>query len=163
MRLAQIESRRAHQVADVLDQQQAIVSQREFLHRMAHHVGIEMAALAGIDLHCGHAGGANTVSVEAGLLVALDHRDPGLVLEPLDSAGEQRGLAGTGTRHQVEREDAMLGEMAAVGRRVQIVLGENILLDPNQAGSRPVRMFMGMGFALDFRFAFTATAGCTHD
>jgi len=63
---------------------------------MSHHVGIEMAALAGIDLNRGHAGGTDAVGVETGLLITLDDCDPGLVLEPLDSAGEQRSLARTG-------------------------------------------------------------------
>jgi len=58
VRFAQIEGCRTDQVADVLDQQQAVVGQCEFLHRVSNHVGIEMAALAGIDLNCGHAGGA---------------------------------------------------------------------------------------------------------
>jgi len=41
---------------------------------MADHVGVEMAALAGVDLHGGHAGSADALGVVGGLLVAFDHR-----------------------------------------------------------------------------------------
>jgi hypothetical protein len=37
------------------------------------HRGVEVAALAGVDLQRGRAGGADAVGVVAGLLVALDH------------------------------------------------------------------------------------------
>jgi hypothetical protein len=43
------------------------------IERMAHHMPIQMAALAGVDLDRGGAGGADAVGVGAGLLVALDH------------------------------------------------------------------------------------------
>ena len=41
----------------------------------AHHRRVEVATLAGVDLDRGRAGGADAVGVEAGLLVAFDHRD----------------------------------------------------------------------------------------
>ena len=42
---------------------------------MTHHSRVEVAALAGVDLDRGRAGGADAVGVVRGLLVALDDRD----------------------------------------------------------------------------------------
>ena len=53
VRLAEVEGGRADQVADILDEQQAARRGGELVERMADHVGVEMAALAGVDLHGG--------------------------------------------------------------------------------------------------------------
>jgi hypothetical protein len=92
-----------------------------------------VAALAGIDLQRGDTGGANPLGVVGGLLVALDDADRHLPLQRFDGPDQQRGLARTGTRHEVERKDAPLVEPPAVGRGIGIVLGENVLLDLHHA------------------------------
>ena len=73
VRLAQVEAGGTDQIADVLDQQQAVVVQPSCCMRLSHHVGIQMTALAGIDLQRGCAGGADARGIVVGLLVALDH------------------------------------------------------------------------------------------
>jgi len=68
---------------------------------MADPVRIEMTALAGVDLQRRYAGGADALGVAGGLLVALNHRDVEVIFQPDDGFGQQRGLAGTGTGHQI--------------------------------------------------------------
>ena len=75
MRLAEIEGGGADEIADILDEHQGIVRQAEGLQRMADHMGVEMAALSGIDLDRLDAGGADALGVVRGLLVAFDHRN----------------------------------------------------------------------------------------
>ena len=85
-RLAEVEGGRADEVADVLDQQQRAVRQRQARQRLGDHLRVEMAALAGIDLQRGDARGANPLGVEVGLLVALDHRDRHFAAKSRDAA-----------------------------------------------------------------------------
>ena len=79
-RLAEVEGGRADEVADVLDEQHAARRGRQRLERVADHVRVEMAALAGVDLDRRRAGGADPLRIVRGLLIALDdgdrHRDP---------------------------------------------------------------------------------------
>ena len=86
-----------------------------FVERMADHVGVEVAALAGVDLHRRGAGGADAVGVVAGLLVALDHRDGVARRQRGDGAHQQRGLARARAGDEVEGEDATPGQTGAVG------------------------------------------------
>jgi hypothetical protein len=72
------------------------------------HLGVEVAALAGVDLQRRRAGGADAVGVDAGLLVAFDHRHRQPAGEQLDGAHQQRGLARAGAGDEVQREDAAL-------------------------------------------------------
>jgi hypothetical protein len=96
-----------------------------------------MTALAGVDLQRRSAGGADALGVEAGLLVALDdaHRHRlGQGLQRGDRAHQQAGLAGAGAGHQVEGQNAPLGEPAAVVGGEAIVFGEDVLLDLHHLG-----------------------------
>jgi hypothetical protein len=77
---------------------------------MADHMRVEVAALAGIDLHRRRAGRADAFGVAAGLLVALDDGDRQLSLQRLDGTAEQAGLSRTGAGDQIEREDPLLVE-----------------------------------------------------
>jgi hypothetical protein len=88
---------------------------RASLHGVADHVGVEVAALAGVDLDGRRAGGADALGVVAGLLVAFDHRHRALPLSISMVLHQQRGLARAGAGHQVQREDAALGQSLAVG------------------------------------------------
>jgi len=103
MRLAEIESRRAHQIADVPMNNRPPAA-TPMIQGVADHMRIEMAALAGVDLHCRSAGGADPLGVARSLLVAFDHGDRPSVLQVVDRANQQRRLAGAGARDEVERE-----------------------------------------------------------
>ncbi len=100
---------------------------------MPNHVGIEMAALAGVDLDRRRAGGADAFGILAGLLVAFDHGHRRLALEHLDGLAQQRGFARTGAGNQVQRKDATFGESFAVLLRIGVVLGQDVLLDLHHA------------------------------
>ncbi len=136
VRFAQIERGGADEIADVFDQQQAAVDRLQRRQRMAHHVRVEVAAPAGVDLHGGSAGRADAIGVERGLLVALDHRNRNAAFERLDRAHEERRLAGARTRDEVEREDAAVAQRSPVRRRECIVLRKDVLLDLHDARRR---------------------------
>ena len=179
VRLAEVERRRTDQIADVLDEQEASRLWIEPLERMRHHVRVEMAALSGIDLHRAHSGCADALGVAAGLLVAFDHAHRHMSLQRVDRATQQRGLARSGTRQQIEGEDALLREARTVARRVRFVRREKVLLDAQAARrglamrviavvrvtmQRAVRVAVPavVGVTLDPRFAFAASAGGAH-
>ncbi len=129
VRLAEVERGRADEIADVLDEEHRLLGRLQPLERAFHHARVEVAALAGVDLQRGRAGRADALGVVGGLLVALDHRDRQGRQQPLDRLGQQRRLARAGARHEVDREDAALGEELAVEARVLVVLREDVLLD----------------------------------
>ena len=60
-------------------------------------------------------------------------------LQRLDGLHQQRRLARTGAGHEVEREDAAVGQALAVGRGDGVVLGQDVLLDLHQARRRHAR------------------------
>ena len=139
--LTQIPHRRADEVADVLDEQQCRRIgggrvQRQPIERRRDHRRIEMAALAGVDLHGRRTGGADAIGVVAGLLVALDHCERlWWVLTPqrADRGHQQRGLARAGARHQVVGRDAMRREVGAVRTRDRVVGAQHVGLEPDGA------------------------------
>src|SRR5215211_4553367 len=73
--LAEVEHSRAYQIADVLDEQQRARLGFERVQRAVHHVGVEVAAGAGVDLNGPGARGADPLGVEQCLLIALDDDD----------------------------------------------------------------------------------------
>ena len=119
------------------------VGRRQRVERVAHHVRVEVAALARVHLHGGGAGGADAVGVERRLLVALDHAHRESTLERLDRAHQQRRLARARARHEVQREDAAIGERPPVPVGVGIVPGEDVLLDPDDALGGHARVVHG--------------------
>ena len=128
-RLAEVERRRTHEVADVLDQHEAILRRIECRQRLADHLRVEVAALPRVHLDGGGAGGADAVRVERGLLVAFHHHDGIARLQRVDGAHEQRRLARARARHEVERERAAVAEELAVARGEGVVAREDVLLD----------------------------------
>ena len=60
----------------------------------AHHVGVEVAARSGVDLHGARAGGADSLGVEQRLLIAFDDGDRTVGRQLTDGALEKGGLAG---------------------------------------------------------------------
>jgi hypothetical protein len=97
-----------------------------------HHGRVQVAALAGVDLDGGGSGGADAVGVEAGLLVAFDHRGGQLWVagaQRLDGGAQQRGLARAGAADQVERGHAVGGKVLAVAGGHAVVGAEDVGLD----------------------------------
>src|SRR5258708_8050897 len=68
----QIEERGADQVADVLDEEQRPRGRLQHMEPARQHLGVEVAAAAGVDLHGARAGGADALGVAQRFLVALD-------------------------------------------------------------------------------------------
>ena len=58
-----------------------------------HHVGVEVAARAGVDLNGPRAGGADSLGVEQRLLIAFDDGDGPVGRQLADGALEKRRLA----------------------------------------------------------------------
>ncbi len=133
MRFAQIEGGRANQVTDVFDKQQAVIVRFQTLHGMANHVGVQMTPLTGIDLQRRHTGFTDTVGIVGGLLVALNHRNRQFRFQVVDTTGQQRGLAGTGTGDQIQRQDLPFLKQLSVGGGVLVVLAQDILFDLHHA------------------------------
>ena len=70
--------------------------ERKLVERVRDHVRVEMASLAGVDLHGAHTGRADALGVARGLLVALDHGDREPALEVVDRAHQERGFPDPG-------------------------------------------------------------------
>jgi hypothetical protein len=73
--LSQIETGRAHQVADVLDEQQIDVGEPDLVQSAVDHGRVEMAGVAGGDLDCRHALRANAPGIVLGREVAFHDAD----------------------------------------------------------------------------------------
>jgi hypothetical protein len=116
-------------ISDILDEQEAVVERREPIERMADHVGVEMTSLAGIDLHRRRPRRAYAVSIDRGLLIALDDGNGHAVRQRCNGADQQRGLSRSRAGNEIERHRACGGEMLAVARRVPVILGQNVALE----------------------------------
>ena len=187
MRFAKVEPGRADEIADVLDEDDRPFGGGEMLDRMPDHMGIEMTALAGVDLDGGGAGGADARRIVGGLLVALDHKGRNLALQLLDGPDQKFGLARAGARNQVQRQNAAFTEIGAVTLGQGIVLGQKVAFHRQHAAFRIVAVMMvvvvivvmvmavamlmivmavGMTVAVfmafDRHFTFAAAAGRTH-
>ncbi|MNC37238.1 hypothetical protein D3C75_857940 [compost metagenome] len=57
------------------------------------HLGVQMAALAGVDLHGRHAGGTDAIRIGAGLLIPFDHGARALVGQLAQGFAQQGGFA----------------------------------------------------------------------
>ena len=68
VRFPKIEARRADEVADILDEQEAAGLSPDVVERGANHAGFEVATLAGVDLNRASAGGPDALGVIVGLL-----------------------------------------------------------------------------------------------
>ena len=136
VRLAQIERRRAHEVAHVLDQQQAVVGELELRKRVRDHLRVQVAPLSGVDLHCSRARLAHAIGVARCLLVALDDGDGRSSLPRADGLYQQRRLPRSGARHQVQRKHAAIVEDVSVRCRDRIVLCKQVTLDLEHARGR---------------------------
>ena len=100
--LAQVEQGRADQVADVLDHDQRPAGRVEQAQPLGHHLGVEVTACPGVDLHHLAARGADAPGVQRRGLVTLDDRDGHLAAQLPRGAFEQCGLSRAGRAHQVD-------------------------------------------------------------
>ena len=87
--LTEIEERRAHQIADVFDEQQGFRLRIQGVKCAVNHVGVEVAAGAGVDLHRAGARRPNSLGVEQCLLITLDDGDRAVASELSDGAFEK--------------------------------------------------------------------------
>ena len=147
--LAEIEQRRTHQVADVLDEHQRTGRWFELLHASRQHVRLQVAAGASVDLDHRAAGGADALGVVGRGLVAFHHVDVHLVAQRADGAFQQAGLARSRGAHQVQRQDLAALEPAAITFGQSLILGQNFLLQRDGAAmhagmQRGPRVGMGM-------------------
>ena len=106
---------------------------------MAHHVAVQVAALAGVDLDGRRAGGAHPLGVHVGLLVALDHGQGEAVAQVRKGAHQKGGLTGAGAGHEIDGEHPALGEETAVAVGVTVVLAQDVLFDAHHAGLAQTR------------------------
>ena len=142
---------------------------------MANHVGVQVAAGAGVDLAHRDPGGGDPVGVVAGLLVPLDDGAAGLTLQVGEGPLQEGGLAGAGGADQVEDEDPLFAEKRPVAGSQPVVLGEDVALDGDDFGvmvmvvaMRSEVQFVGMvvtpavGVDMLMGFGRAAAAGGTH-
>ena len=112
--LAQVEVGGTHQVADVLDDDQVELLERQRVDRALDHVALEVAGAAGVDLDRRDAVRLDLLGVDLARDVALDDRDAVAVAQGRDGGQDRRGLARARRGHQVEHEDARGVEPRAV-------------------------------------------------
>ena len=151
MGFAEIEFSRADEVANVFNQNSAAVLRFKVMKRLVHHGGVEVAALARVDLNGLRAGGADTVSVVRRFLIALDHRNRQFFgVSAADRFGEQLSLSGSGARNEVQSEDVMLSKEGAVSGGNSVVAGKDVFFDGDRGLVRVV-VLMGMGMFMIVR------------
>ena len=103
MRFAEVKFGRAHEVADVFDENKAPGGRFNHFERELDLRRIEVAALSRVDLHGLGARGADALGVVVGLLIAFDHQDFGGVGGLAAHGGaENFGLARARGAHEIE-------------------------------------------------------------
>lgn len=119
--LAKIEARRTNKIADIFDEQHVDLVQRQVAQGAVNHPGIEMACISSGYLNDGNPMSANAPGIIIGFKVAFDDGDTALRRDGVDRRLEQRRLAGTGRRHQVDRENAASVEVVAIVLRRALI------------------------------------------
>ena len=134
-RLAQVEQRRADQVADVLDEHHADpAAGASAVQRPAHHVGVEVAAGAGVDLHHAARPSRRIRSASSvGLLVALDDGDRPLVASSRIVRSSSVVLPAPGELIRLRARMCRVREPAAVRGREGVVALQDVALDLDRA------------------------------
>jgi len=125
---------RTDQVADVFDQQDVGAAEVEGLHPVADHVGVKVAAGAGVDLSHRHAGGGDAVCIVAGLLVPLKDGEMQLVIQVGQGSLEDRGFPRTGRADQIKDEHPIGDKRVAIAPGQPAVFGKDIFLDAERPG-----------------------------
>ena len=115
----------ADEIPDVLDDEQVQARQIELLERAGYHLGFEMADGAGGDLHDRRAGFAQAAGVVVSGQVADDDGCFQASSERADSFAEEGGFARTGRRQDVQHQETVRLEHAAVAFGLTVVLIED--------------------------------------
>ena len=144
MPFTQVEARRTDQVADVFNKQDAVIRQRQARGGVGNHLGIQVAAFAGVDLNRRGTGFANARRVVNGLLVAFDHRAGDAPVQALERFREQRGFAGAGAGDQVQHQLFAGGKAGAVAGGNLVIFVQHVdfhlqhlaLADTRRVGTR---------------------------
>ncbi len=129
MRLAEIESGGTHQIPDILDEERRALFQRQRLERMTDHMGVEVTSLARVDLYRRRACLTNALGVIRRLLIALDHRHWNFTEKIIDCAHQQRRLAGSGARNEIQREHTLRRKERPILARIGVILGQDVPFD----------------------------------
>ncbi len=91
--LTQVEGSGTDQVAHVFDEQHAAIFRLEAVQGMTDHVGIQVTALARVDLQGADAGLTDPVGIVGCLLITFDHGQAEFVFQCFDAAHQQGHLA----------------------------------------------------------------------
>ncbi len=91
--LAEIEAGGADQIAHVLDKEDASFIGGQLVTGVVDHFGVQMTALAGVDLHGRHASGTNAIRIGAGLLIPFDHGAGAFFGQQAQGFAQQGGFA----------------------------------------------------------------------
>ena len=132
VRLAEIEACRTNEVADILDEQDRFRLSGKLVERVPDHMGVEVTAAPGVDLHCGHARGADALGVDGGLLIALDNgdRQPDFNSSMVLTSSVVLPEPGLETR-LIAKTPASRQALAVLSRK-GVVPGEDVLLDAHE-------------------------------
>src|SRR5208337_2801297 len=106
VRFAEVKSCRTDEIAYILDEEQTIARERQLVERVADHMRVKMAALAGVDLNCRDTGRSDPIRIVRGLLVAFDDGNREAKLQIANGPDKQRRFPRTWARNQVERKNA---------------------------------------------------------
>ena len=94
MALAEVEAGRADQVADVFNEQNAVIVKRQTRRGVSDHLCVKVATFTGVDLNGGRACGANTGSIVHRLLVTFNNGARHAIFQLHQRFGQQRGFTG---------------------------------------------------------------------
>ena len=145
-----VEVGRAHEVADVLEEQVVEAVIIEGLEGHGHHAHFHVAHPAGVQLHGSDAGLLDLLRIHVGLEVGLDDAEglDAASAQLADEREQKRRLAGARARHDVHEERALLGALGAEGVGRLVVGRQDVLLhfddtrlihDASFAGAEPCR------------------------
>lgn len=103
------------------------------LHAPRHHVGLEVASRAGVDLQDRRTRRTDPLRIIRRRLIAFENVDGNGILEVANRAFEDAGLARARRAHEIERQHFAPREPAAIAFRMELVLGQDFLLQRNRS------------------------------
>lgn len=128
---SQDKSIRANQVADVLDEQQVGLFQRQTVQGVFDHVGVEVAAAGGINLNDGYAQFVDLIGIDTGGDISFDDGHLHFIFQAFYRAQDEAGLTGPWRRHDVYREYMVTVQSLLVGSGFFLVGTQDILAHLN--------------------------------
>ena len=125
-----VEVGRAHEVADVLQEQVIEVRPREGGKGALHHAHLHVADAQGVQLHRGHAGLLDLEGVHIAFQIGFDNPEVGhtAATQLGDESEQERGLAGARRGHDVHEERTLVGSGGAESVGGLVVSGQDVLL-----------------------------------